>query len=38
MKNNPAPNYGLDAPGAVRNLLIVGAAGLILEITRVFWR
>src|SRR6476659_10411239 len=29
MKNNRAPNYGIDAPVAVRNLLIVAALGII---------
>jgi len=28
MKENRTPNYGLDAPPAVRTLLIVGALGL----------
>jgi SAM-dependent methyltransferase len=27
---SPAPNYGLDAPGVVRNLLLAGLAGLLL--------
>jgi arsenite methyltransferase len=35
MKDNRAPNYGIDAPLAVRNLLIVGALGLISLITRL---
>ena len=29
MKNNHRPNYGLDAPRAVRNLFIVAALGII---------
>ncbi len=33
MKPNPAPNYGIDAPTAVRNLLIVAGLGLISFIT-----
>ncbi len=28
--NTPAPDYGLDAPAVVRNLLLGGAAGLLL--------
>ena len=35
MKSNLAPNYGIDAPLAVRNLLIVGALGVISLITRL---
>src|SRR3954466_10476079 len=35
MKGNRAPNYGIDAPRAVRNLLIVGALGVISLITRL---
>ena len=35
MKRNPAPNYGIDAPLAVRNLLIVAALGIISLITRL---
>ena len=35
MKGNRAPNYGIDAPLAVRNLLVVGALGLISLITRL---
>lgn len=30
MITSPAPNYGLDAPGVVRNLLLAGSAGLFL--------
>ena len=30
MISSPAANYGLDAPGVVRNLLLAGAAGLLL--------
>src|SRR3982750_4065188 len=33
MKNNHRPNYGLDAPRAVRNLFIVAALGIISLIT-----
>src|SRR6188768_958222 len=35
MKNSRRPNYGLDAPLAVRNLLIVAALGIISLITRL---
>ena len=35
MKGNRAPNYGIDAPLAVRNLLIMGALGVISLITRL---
>ena len=35
MKGNRAPNYGIDAPLAVRNLLIVAAMGVISLITRL---
>jgi len=35
MKGNRAPNYGIDAPLAVRNLLIVAALGLTSLITRL---
>ena len=35
MKGNPAPNYGIDAPLAVRNLLIAGALGVITLIARL---
>ena len=35
MKDNRRPNYGLDAPLAVRNLLIVAALGIISLITRL---
>ena len=35
MKDNRAPNYGIDAPLAVRNLLIVAALGVISLITRL---
>jgi len=35
MKGNRAPNYGIDAPLAVRNLLIIGALGMISLITRL---
>ena len=35
MKGNRTPNYGIDAPLAVRNLLIVGVLGLISLITRL---
>ena len=35
MKGNRAPNYGIDAPLAVRNLLIVAALGVISLITRL---
>jgi ubiquinone/menaquinone biosynthesis C-methylase UbiE len=30
------PDYGIDAPGVVRNLLIAAAAGLLLSITAAF--
>jgi len=36
MKGNRAPNYGIDAPLAVRNLLIVAALGVLSLITRLF--
>jgi SAM-dependent methyltransferase len=36
VKGNPAPNYGIDAPLAVRNLLIVAVLGVIALITRLF--
>jgi SAM-dependent methyltransferase len=35
MKENRTPNYGLDAPVAVRNMLIVAALGIISLIMRV---
>ena len=35
MKDNRLPNYGLDAPLAVRNLLIVAALGIISLVTRL---
>src|SRR6476646_9205990 len=35
MKENRTPNYGLDAPVAVRNMLIVAALGIISLITRL---
>src|SRR4051794_16834004 len=35
MKNNRAPNYGIDAPVAVRNLQFVAALGVISLITRL---
>ena len=35
MKDNRLPNYGLDAPLVVRNLLIVAALGVISLITRL---
>ena len=35
MKGNRAPNYGIDAPLAVRNLLIVAALGVISLIARL---
>ena len=35
MKENRTPNYGLDAPLAVRNMLIVAALGIISLITRL---
>lgn len=35
MKDNRRPNYGLDAPLVVRNLLIVAALGIISLITRL---
>jgi arsenite methyltransferase len=35
MNDNRRPNYGLDAPLAVRNLLIVAALGIISLITRL---
>ena len=35
MKENRTPNYGLDAPVAVRNMLIVAAVGIISLITRL---
>jgi arsenite methyltransferase len=35
VKANPSPNYGLDAPVAVRNMLIVAALGVISLVTRL---
>ena len=35
MRDTPTPNYGLDAPVAVRNMLIVAALGIIPLITRL---
>src|SRR5215510_4377390 len=35
MNENQTPNYGLDAPLAVRNMLIVAALGLISLIARL---
>ncbi|WP_337171383.1 class I SAM-dependent methyltransferase [Gemmatimonas aurantiaca] len=35
MKGNQTPNYGQDAPVAVRNMLIVAALGMISLITRL---
>ena len=35
MKDNRLPNYGLDAPLVVRNLLIVAALGIISLVTRL---
>jgi arsenite methyltransferase len=35
MKGNRVPNYGIDAPQAVRNLFIVAALGVISLITRL---
>jgi SAM-dependent methyltransferase len=35
MKDNRTPNYGVDAPVAVRNMLIVAALGIISLITRL---
>src|SRR3954471_4044111 len=35
MNENRTPNYGLDAPLAVRNLLIVAALGIISLIMRL---
>lgn len=35
MNGNRAPNYGIDAPLAVRNLLVVGALGMLSLITRL---
>src|SRR3569832_925832 len=35
MKSNRGPNYGIDAPLAVRNLLSVAALGVIALITRL---
>ena len=35
MKESRIPNYGLDAPVAVRNMLIVAALGIILLIARL---
>jgi len=35
MNENRAPNYGLDAPLAVRNMLIVAGLGMISLITRL---
>src|SRR5947207_9370954 len=36
MNENRTPNYGVDAPLAVRNMLIVAALGIISLITRLF--
>lgn len=33
--SRPRPDYGLDAPGVVRNLLIVGAFGMVSLVTRL---
>ena len=35
MKDHRLPNYGLDAPLVVRNLLIVAALGIISLVTRL---
>jgi len=35
MKGNRGTNYGIDAPLAVRNLLIVAGLGMISLITRL---
>jgi hypothetical protein len=35
MTPDPRPDYGLDAPGVVRNLLLGGAAGLALWIAGI---
>jgi arsenite methyltransferase len=35
MKGDRTPNYGLDAPVAVRNMLVVAALGLVLLVTRL---
>src|SRR4029079_9691991 len=35
MKESRTPNYGLDSPVAVRNMLIVAALGIISLITRL---
>ena len=35
MKDNRTPDYGLDAPGAVRYMLIVAALGIVSLITRL---
>jgi hypothetical protein len=35
MKDNRRPDYGLDAPLVVRNLLIVAALGIISLTTRL---
>jgi ubiquinone/menaquinone biosynthesis C-methylase UbiE len=35
MKDDRTPDYGLDAPVAVRNMLIVAALGMILLVTRL---
>ncbi len=35
MKPDRAPNYGIDAPAAVRNLFIVAALGVIALVTRL---
>jgi arsenite methyltransferase len=35
MKDNRRPDYGLDAPQAVRNMLIVAALGIVSLITRL---
>ena len=35
MKENRTPNYGVDAPVAVRNMLIFAALGILLLITRL---
>jgi hypothetical protein len=35
MKENRTPNYGVDAPVAVRTMLIVAALGIISLITRL---
>jgi len=35
LSHSPAPDYGLDAPGVVRNLFLCGAGGIVLWLSKV---